>query len=95
MSIRIPIEQGNQALSDGSLPGIIQGVLGELKPEAAYFFTIEGQRGGAMVFDLTDSSRIPSITEPLFQQLHAKVEFCPVMNLEDLTKGLSAIAPTG
>jgi hypothetical protein len=31
---------------------------------------------------------MPSIAEPLFLKLGGKVEFMPVMNIEDLQKGL-------
>ncbi len=66
--------------------------MGTIKPEAAYFFSDNGRRGGFMVFDMTDASQIPMITEPLFQELEAEVEFYPIMNQEDLTKGLTELA---
>jgi hypothetical protein len=43
-----------------------------------------------LVFDLKDPSDIPTIAEPLFMILKAKVEFTPVMNADDLQKGLKA-----
>lgn len=46
----------------------------------------------ATYFDLDDSARIPVIAEPLFQQLGATVEFIPVMNAEELQRGLAEIA---
>ncbi len=83
---------GNKAVSNGSLPQIIQATMNRLQPEAAYFQTVNGERSCFMVFDLKDPSEIPVIAEPLFQQLGARVEFSPVMNAEDLQKGLQAIA---
>jgi hypothetical protein len=44
-----------------------------------------------MVFDLKDPSEIPAIAEPFFLNLNAKVEFSPVMNAEDLKKGLESL----
>ena len=61
-----------------------------LRPEATYFFTVDGNRSFMMVFDLQDPSEIPAIAEPLFNGMNAKVEFTPVMNAEDLQKGLMA-----
>lgn len=41
-----------------------------------------------MVFDMKDPSEMPVIAEPFFTELNAKVDFCPVMNADDLQKGL-------
>jgi len=62
-----------------------------LEPEAAYFFTEGGLRSGMIIFDMTDSSQIPLIAEPLFQDLNASVEFVPVMNGDDLQRALGSI----
>src|SRR5215471_14198655 len=92
----IPVESGNAAFKDGSLKQTIQKTMGDLKPEAAYFFTQDGQRGCFMVFDLKDTSEIPSIAEPFFQTLNAKVTFMPVMNAQDLAAGIEkAVAAVG
>jgi hypothetical protein len=45
-----------------------------------------------MVFDLTDPSQIPVLTEPMYQQGKAKVTLTPCMNLEDLEKGFEKLA---
>lgn len=95
LRISIPVVKGNQAIADGTLPQVLQRVLGSIKPEAAYFGTREGRRGAFIVFDLPDPSQIPVIAEPLFQELDAELEFSPVMNLEDLTKGLAAAGQGG
>jgi len=44
------------------------------------------------VFDLKDPSQLPSITEPLFSSVNAKITLFPVMNQEDLQKGLQESA---
>lgn len=44
-----------------------------------------------MVFDLQDSSDLVTINEPLFMELGALLEVQPVMNSEDLQKGLAAL----
>ena len=63
----------------------------ELKPEAAYFFP-DGDRGGFIIVNMTDSSQIVQIAERFFFGLNARVEMVPVMAPEDLQKGLSAAA---
>ena len=39
-------------------------------------------------FDMRNSSDIPSIVEPLFMGIDVEVELLPVMNADDLRKGL-------
>jgi hypothetical protein len=94
MTVSIPNEQGNAARKSGKLQQIIQNFVEEFKPEAAYFATNpDGERGGIMVFDLKDTSEMPKIAEPLFQELNARITFKPCMNLEDLRKGISSLEP--
>ncbi len=90
LKVSIPVETGNKTIADGSLPRLLQGLLGDLKPEAAYFLTEGGKRTALIFFDLADPSQIPAIAEPLFMGLDAKVAFSPVMNAEELAKGLGA-----
>lgn len=92
MIARLPVQRGNAAINDGSLERTIQNTLSALQPEAAYFFPYQGRRTAFIVFDLKDSSQIPSVGEPLFQALEAEVELMPVMSAEDLQKGLAAAA---
>ena len=88
LSFRIPVEKGNAAYADGTLRQTIQELMAATDPEAAYFWPRNGERGGMLVFDMNDPSEIPQIVEGLFSSLNAAVEFSPVMNAEDLRKGL-------
>ncbi len=88
MKVSIPVEAGNAAIKDGSLPKIMQSVLERLKPEAAYFGTENGQRTAFIVFDFTDLTDMPTIAEPIFMGLNAGVTYIPVMNAADLRAGL-------
>ncbi|AXK31766.1 hypothetical protein DVA86_02975 [Streptomyces armeniacus] len=81
----------NEALKNGTLPKIMQTMTERLKPEAAYFGPSEGGRSCTFVFDMQDSSQLPTIAEPLFEGLGAKIEIQPVMNSEDMQKGLAAL----
>ena len=90
LKVMVPIEKGNAAFKDGSLGQTIESVMKKLKPEAAYFGAImEGKRCAMMIFDLTDPSQIVEIAEPLFLNLNAAVEFVPVMNADELQKGMT------
>lgn len=88
MRITVPVQPGNRTIIDGTLPRTIQATMETLRPEAAYFFVEGGKRTGLLVFDLKDPAQIPSVCEPLFQELEAEVEINPVMNIQDLQSGL-------
>ena len=89
----LPVEKGNQAFKDGSLGKTLETIMNKLKPEAAYFSPTDGKRGGMMFFDLTEPSQIIEVVEPLFSSLDAAVELVPVMNADDLRKGIAKMTP--
>jgi hypothetical protein len=84
-------EAGTAALGNGRLEANIMDFMKNAKPEAAYFFPDQGKRCASFVFDMQDASQIPGLVEPLLQELKAEVQLVPVMNLEDLQKGLSLL----
>jgi len=90
LRVAMPVEKSNQAIQNGTLPKVMASTLQELKPEAAYFYAENGKRACLMVFDMRDPSQIPVIAERFFMDLHAEVSFIPVMNADDLKKGLEA-----
>jgi len=89
--ISMPVESGNRAIKDGTLGTVIQRAAERWKPEAMYFTTFDGRRTALMVFNLPDASDIPPFAEPFFMELNADVQIAPVMNGEDLQKGLSRL----
>ena len=88
LKVSFPVAAGNRAIKDGTLPKIVDAFVQRHKPEAAYFFADEGRRTMQYVFDMPDTSHIPSIAEPFFMGLDAEISFKPVMNLDDLRAGL-------
>ncbi|HZD66758.1 MAG TPA: hypothetical protein VE152_11730 [Acidimicrobiales bacterium] len=91
LQLQIDNEAGNRAIDDGTLPKVLDEALARLQPEAAYFTTVDGSRGGYVVFDLRDTSEIPFLVEPLFTRLNAKITCTPVMDRDDLQRGLSQL----
>jgi hypothetical protein len=87
----VPAEAGNKTIASGAMQKSIESMMAQLKPEAAYFLASDGMRGGIFFFDMSDTSMIPVIAEPLFQTFNAKVEFVPVMNADDLQKAFSKL----
>ena len=89
LRVLMPVEAGNAAIKDGSLPRAIAALVERLKPEAAYFFPDEGKRSALYVFDMQNASQIPPLVEPLFLGMNAGIRLSPVMNFDDLQKGLA------
>ena len=92
LKFTLPVEKGNQAFKDGSLEKTLESIMNKLKPEAAYFGPSDGKRSGMMFFDLAEPSQIVEIAEPLFSSLNAALELVPVMNGDELRKGIAKAA---
>jgi hypothetical protein len=93
LRVSIPTDAGNAAVKAGTLSSTIERILGDLKPEAAYFIADDhGQRSGIIVFDLKDQSHIPAVAEPWFLAFNAKVTFTPTMTPADLASAAPALA---
>jgi hypothetical protein len=43
-----PVDAGNDAIRSGKMEKVFQGILEELKPEAAYYFPERGRTGGPL-----------------------------------------------
>jgi hypothetical protein len=84
-------DKANELLGTGKLQDLLKQTMDHIKPEAAYFGPAGGNRTCFLVFDMKDSSELPPVGEPFFSLLNAKVEICPIMNLEDLQKGLAQL----
>jgi hypothetical protein len=86
VDFRFPLEPFNSMVKNGTAGQKIEQVMGDIKPEAVYFTERDGKRGGTMIVDLPDPSKIPAIAEPLFLAFDAAVNFHPVMTPDDLAK---------
>ncbi|CAL9510316.1 hypothetical protein [Streptomyces sp. enrichment culture] len=88
----VDTERSNELIHNGRMPELIKSTLERVKPEAVYFAPLDGHRTMLMVVDLPDSSKIPPTLDALFTDLNAYVEVTPVMNLEELQRGLAELA---
>ena len=86
LHVKFPNEPFNSYVKEGTAGGKIQKILAELKPEATYFTETDGRRGGIMILDVPDPSRIPAIAEPWFLAFNATCELRIAMTPEDLGK---------
>ncbi|WP_327087339.1 hypothetical protein [Streptomyces viridochromogenes] len=91
LKANIDTEKSNDLIRSGKMPQVVQEILENVKPEASYFTVDHGQRTMLLFFDMKESSQMPSIAERLFLELDARVDYTPVMNPDDLQKGLSEL----
>ncbi|MFF8811020.1 hypothetical protein [Streptomyces pactum] len=89
LTARLDTRTANEAFRTGALQQALKGALDQLNPEAAYFTTTGGRRTWLFFFDLRDPSRIPATCERFFLDLDAEVDLKPVMNVDDLAKGVA------
>lgn len=89
MKVEVPVEAGNKAIKDGSLPEIIGKFVEAYKPEAAYFVAENGNRMATFVFNMDSAQDLPSIAEPFFQGLNARIWGWPCMDLADMKAGVA------
>jgi hypothetical protein len=86
MNVRIPHEEFNECVRNGSAGDRLRRILEEIKPEAVYFTEHDGQRGAVIIVDVPDPSRIPTLAEPWYLTFDADVEFRVAMTPEDLQR---------
>ncbi len=92
LHVRIPHEEFNEAVRDGSVGDKMERILNASKPEAVYFTEYEGQRTAIMIVDMEDPSKVPALAEPWFLTFNADVEFHVAMTPDDLARaGLDAL----
>lgn len=84
IDFNFPLEPFNSLVRNGTVGQKLQQILEDVKPEAVYFSERNGQRGGLMIVDVADPSKVPSIAEPLFLTFNANVQLRVAMTAEDL-----------
>ena len=82
---------GNGDIRSGKIPKVFEQLTADLKPEAAYLYPEQGERGGILVFDMQDPSWVAGVVERFSFGLQAKIELFPVMTPDDLQKGLAMV----
>jgi hypothetical protein len=92
MISEFPPEPFNSHVRDGSIGSVIGSMMETLDFESFHFVELDGCRGAVGVFNIEDSSEIPTYAEPFFLKFDAQVRFRIAMTPEDLGKaGLDAL----
>ena len=84
MDVSLPNEPSNTMVRKGTVGPKIQQILGDIKPEAAYFTERDGKRGAIFIVDVPEPSAVPRLAEPFFLTFDATVQFHLVMSPEDV-----------
>ena len=93
LTVTMPHEPFNTLVRNKKAGKLIERILQEIKPEAAYFTEQDGTRGAILVVNVTDPSKVPSMAEPFFLNFNADCRFRIVMSPEELSRcGLDDIA---
>ena len=89
---QIPTEIGNKMVKNPKFLQELENYIHKVKAEASYFFESGRDRTFVFIVNIENAEMIPSIAEPLFQDIGAKVEFHPVMVFEDLKKAIEHLS---
>src|SRR2546423_1315316 len=95
MTVQLDTPAANTMLADGSMQEAMAALMEQIKPEAAYFAPHDGCRSAYLVFDMKDPSQMVTLTEPLFQSSLAKIDLVPVMDFDDLQRGMQSFSGEG
>lgn len=87
---QIPTGAGNKMMQNPNTMQEIEAYMQNIKAEAAYFFEAGGDRTMVFIVNMERTDQMAALAEPLFM-LGAKVEFHPVMLLEDLKKAAGSM----
>jgi len=83
---KLPHQQFNAVVKDGSVGSKLNRILEATKPEAVYFTEQDGRRSAILIVDLPDASKVPTLAEPWFLTFNADVELRVVMTPDDLKR---------
>ena len=59
LHVSFPTDKFNESVQDGTAGEKLGRILEDIKPEAAYFTTQDGKRGGVLIVEMKDPSEIP------------------------------------
>jgi hypothetical protein len=88
----VPTQHGNDVVRSGKIDKVFKKLGEDLKPEAMYFYPDDGLRAGCIFLQSDNPAICVAVGERLWFGLQAKIKVTPVMNADELGKGLSEIA---
>src|SRR5437016_3856168 len=73
LTASIPHEPFNSLVRNATAGAIIQEILAQLKPEAAYFLEEHGTRCAVLIIDVADQSRIPFFCRAVLPEIQRQL----------------------
>jgi hypothetical protein len=92
LRITMPNEPFNSMIKKGTIGNILDKIMSDLKPEAAYFTLDDGERSVLLVVNINKPGDYVKYAEPFFLEFDASVKYEIAMSPEELkSAGIEAI----
>jgi hypothetical protein len=83
----IPNDAGNEMVKSGpAMQALMDKIMGDVRPEAAYFSIADGQRTLFLVVNIEKAEEMVRLAEPLWLGIEADVDVFPAMSVSDFDK---------
>ena len=80
----MPNEPFNSMIRKGTVGKALEKILGDLKPEAAYFTLDGGERSALLVININKPGDYVKYAEPFFLQFDAEIKYDIAMSPDEL-----------
>ncbi len=92
LTVTFPHDTFNILIKKGTIGDVLNQIMGDLKPEAAYFSLNEGKRNIFMVVNVNSPGDYVRYAEPFFLKFNADIKYDIVITPEEIqNSGLEAI----
>jgi hypothetical protein len=92
LTVTMPHESFNALIKKGTIGKVLNEIMGEVKPEAAYFSLNNGKRSAFLVINVNNASDYIKYAEPFFLQFNADIKYDIVITPEEIkSAGLEEI----
>lgn len=91
LRISLPTDNGNAMVRDPNFQQKLDKVMGEVKPDAAFFAAENGVRTIYLSVTFADTHELPRYVEPFWLSFGASVNVIPAMSQEDFGKAMPII----
>ena len=92
LTVTMPHEPFNTFIKNGTVGKVLDGIMKEIKPEAAYFSLDEGKRSLFIVVNVEKGTDYVKYAEPFFLKFNADIKYDIVITPEEISNsGLEEI----